>query len=515
MPLSGISATDPTPGTRRELIFNAGSSLGAGVSRSIMLFGNKSSSGTETVETVGGPILSDQDFKDRFGGRSELYQMWRALLAANRTSRVYAIGVTDAAAGTAGTCTFTFVTAASAGTTVDVYWGGLQTSFSVVSGDAIATQATALAAAINNADQGTWPFTAVGALGVTTVTHSTVGDRAGLTLERIRVVYRANVTTVCTKSAVAEGTGTDDFTAALAAVSTAGTYYYHVSPKHALVAVTATDNGIGEHCTSIVTQALPVNGKNQIVCFGQVGTQAQGAAVTTSSSVNTVRARFFWAENNDYTPGMLAAHHAGVLQLGHEKHPNYNFTGYANDAATPYTVPPPFSRSDIPTSTEIVSALNAGMSPVTFNSLGAPSLVREITSKSLVAGTTTYDFRCREGNLTSAIDFAWDDVIAPQFAAQKQQSVAADPVPGGVPVANTMYPTAVRALLIDVINDLSGGNPLGRYNGPILNPETAAAQRDSIVVTKIPQGISASADLQAAEHYLRGEFTIRETSAAQ
>ena len=513
MALTGIAASDPTPGTRRELIFNAGSSLGPGAARTIMLYGNKTSSGTETVDTVGTPILSDQNFKDRFGGRSELYQEWRALLAANRTSRVYAIAVTEAA-GTAGSCTITLVNAATASTTVDVVWGGLSTSYSVVSGDSVITQALAMTAAINNADQGTWPFTAAAVLGVVTATTSNLGDRTNLTLNSLRVTPRASITTTFTKSAVTNGTGTDDFTAALAAVSTAGTYYYQVSPKHEVAAVTATDNGIGEHCTTIVTQALPVNGKDQIVIFGQVGTQSQGQAVTTSSAVNTVLARFFWAKNNDWTPGMIAAHHAGVLQLGHQLHPNRNFTGYANDASTPYAVPPPFARTDIPTSTEIVSALNGGMSPITFNELGAPSLVREITSKSLVAGTTTNDFRAREGNLTSAIHFAWAD-IAQRFAAQKQQGVAADPVVGAVPVANTMYPTAVRALIIDRINDLSGSNPLGLYRGPILNPETVAAMRDSIVATKIPQGISTTADLQAAEHYLRGEFTIRETSAAQ
>ncbi len=513
--LTGVSANDPTPGLRREMIFNAGASLGTGSSRVIMLYGNKTSAGSETAETVGQPIQSDQDFIDRFGGRSELYQDWRALIAANRTSRVYAIAVTEASGGTAATCTFTLATAATGSTTVDVTWGSLTCNYSVVAGDSVTTQALALVAAINSADQGTWPFTAAAVAGVVTLTVANVGDRGNLTLNAVRVTYRQSVATTVTKSAVTNGTGTDDFTLAYAAVDKAGVYYYQASPKHEIVAVSATDNGIGEHCANIATQALPVGGKAQCAIFGMTGTQSQGQAVTTSSAVNAVRARFFWAESNDWTPGMIAAHMAGVLQLGHEKHPGYNFTGYANDAATPFTVPSPFNRSFIPTATAIISALNAGMSPITFNELGAPRLVREITSKSLVPGTTVNDYRCREGNVTSAIDFAWDNVIAPAYGALKLQGVAADPVVGAVPVANTMYPNTARSLVIDAINDLTSTQPLGIYNGPILNSEKTAKMIASIVAIKITQGINVTADLEAAEHNNKGQFVIRETSAPQ
>ena len=516
MPLTGIAVDDPTPGTRREIIFAAGSSLGSGGARSIILMGNMTASGSATLETVYGPFDNDQDFKDRFGNRAELYQNWRALIAANQGASVYGYAVTEAASSpSAATCTFTFVNAATDTTTVDLTWGGLVTSFGVASGDSVTTQAAAMVAAINSADQGTWPFTAAATVGVVTLTMAQLGDKGDLTLNRVRATYRKNVTTTLTKSAVTNGSGTDDYTTAYANIATFGAVYYQASSKHATGAVTATDNGIGEHIAAINLQALPKNGRNQMAIFGLVGTQSQQTTVCTSSAANAVRARFVWAENNDWTPGMLAAHHAGVLQLGHALHPNYNFTGYANKAGTPYTVPPPFDRNDIPTGTEIKAALNSGACPVTFNSLGSPKLVREITSYSLLPGTTTNDFRAREGNLQSSLDFTWDNVIAPRYEAQKQPTLANDPPEGAIPLPGVQYPNGVRSMFIDVINDLTGPNPLGLYTGPILNPDATARMIASIIAKKITGGISVVCDLQAAEHNNKAEVSLRETSAPQ
>ena len=145
MALTGIGS-DPTPAIRREIIFAQGDSLGVGSARIVILIGNKTTAGSETVETLTTQILGDQDMRDRFGARSELYQMWRTYSYIDTNATIYAYPVTEA--GAASTFTLTFAGgAATDTTTMDITWGGLSTSFSVASGDTAIVQAAAYAAA--------------------------------------------------------------------------------------------------------------------------------------------------------------------------------------------------------------------------------------------------------------------------------------------------------------------------------------------------------------------------------
>ena len=120
-------------------------------------------------------------------------------------------------------------------------------------------------------------------------------------------------------------TVTVTFTTAYATIANAGTFYYQVSAKTATSAPTPTDNGVGEHAANITTQALPVNGKDQMAIFGLVGTNAE--AITVATTVNNPLCRFFWAETNPWTPAMIAAHHAAMLRVQHALHPSANLTG--------------------------------------------------------------------------------------------------------------------------------------------------------------------------------------------
>lgn len=514
---------DPTPAQRRQIDYAQGDALSTGSDEFVLLFGNKTSAGSETVEILGTQILGDQDMRDRFGARSELYQMWRTYSAIDIGATIYAIPVTEASGGAAGTCTFTFANgAASDATTLDIAWGGLTTSISIASGDTAITQAAAFTAAVLSADQGSWPFTAAigggGSEHIVTVTSANVGDRATLTLSRITATYRKSVTTTCVKSAVTNGTGTDDFTTAYATAANAGTFVYQVSAKHATSAPTATDNGIGEHAANITTQALPVNGKDQTAIFGLVGTNAQ--AVTVATAVNNPLCYFFWAENNPWSPGMLAAHNAAVMRVQQAQHPSANLTDYTNNAAkgTIYTVPAPVLKTDIPTATEIKTALNNGVCPITFSALGAPKLVRHVTSYSLLPGTAVNDYRCREGHIPSAMRSYWG-ALAQRRLAKKQPFMArTDPPKGQKPLPNTDYPSTIRAEAAALIDSMTGPKPLDKYDGPILDPATAAAMKASIatgVTANGGGGLTLSVNLVAVVHNNTFEAHIFETSAPQ
>ena len=99
MTLSGVDPNDPIPSVRRELIFGAGPGS-SGVTRDVIIYGNKTASGTETENTLGTPIADDQDAQDRFGPRSEWYAMYRQFVDVDNTATVYGIAV-PAATGTA------------------------------------------------------------------------------------------------------------------------------------------------------------------------------------------------------------------------------------------------------------------------------------------------------------------------------------------------------------------------------------------------------------------------------
>ena len=156
--------------------------------------------------------------------------------------------------------------------------------------------------------------------------------------------------------------------------------------------------------------------------------------------------------------------------------------------------------------------LNTGVSPIAFRPNGRPYIVREVTGRSLNADNDV-DYRARPGHITSVIDFAWQ-LIRSRYAAAKQPFVADDPKDGQSPTAATTTPSQVAAIIIGVIDDLSGSKPLGLYTGPLLAPDKVDEMKKSIAVSKIPAGISAAVGLKAVEHNYKGEFTITETGDA-
>ena len=72
MGLTGVDPFDPIPSDRREFTFAAGLSSASGKSRNVLLFGNKTSSGSESTNVIGDPIADDSDAVARMGRRSEL-----------------------------------------------------------------------------------------------------------------------------------------------------------------------------------------------------------------------------------------------------------------------------------------------------------------------------------------------------------------------------------------------------------------------------------------------------------
>ncbi len=349
--LTGVDPKSPTPGLKREFRFAQSSSGGTGPRRAVMLYGNKTSSGSETVNQLGDQIQDLADCYTRFGRRSEIAWDYRMFIAVTQDAPIYAIASPENGSGVASTVTFTFVTAANDATNLVVQWGDYKLYVPIANGDLAVTQAANAVAAITDWEEGTMPFTsAIGSGGsehVVTVTTANLGDRAHLVLNNLRMYYQKSVATVVTKASVTAGTGADDFTTAYGLAAVAGPFYYQVNPKHTTSAPTSSDNGVGEGAAMITTQALPTYGMGQQMIFGFVGTNAQ--LVTVCAALNNVRCKVWWAENSPWTPGMIAAHCAAVQRLKEMAHPGANLTNYRADDTFTFQIPAPYSADDRPT----------------------------------------------------------------------------------------------------------------------------------------------------------------------
>jgi phage tail sheath gpL-like len=517
MSLTGIDPNDPVPADRREFIFAAGPASGSGQTWDVLLWGYKTSSGSETTNTIGTPILDDADCIARFGRRSILRWMYLIYTAIDKGATIYAIAIPEAGGATAASCTFTFAAgAATDTTTLPIQWGGETEEVTISQGDLAVTQAANFAAKINAAHEGSWPFTAaVGSAGsehIVTVTGANLGPEGTFIINAIRAVYKKDVTTTCTKSAVTAGTGAADATTAFTAAAQ-GTFFYQASMFHATAGVSSTDNQIGEHINYIKTQCLPINGKEQIAYFGLVGTQAQATAVATSSGANSVFGRLVRAENSPWFPGMIAAHHAAIARSQRIAYPAANLNGYTSTDSTPYLIPPPYSKDDYPTDTEVRADVNNGVSPVAFRTNGTPYWVRAISSRSLNAAGNT-DYRAREDHILEVDAFFWQTFYA-RWQSQKQPNVDDDPPLGATPQPRTAYPSTLAAMARALIDDFAGPNPLGKYPGPLLQFSRVDEMKRSIVARKAGPGkLSISIDLRPVEHLIGSETTLRDVSDA-
>lgn len=502
-PLTGVDPANPTPGIIREIKFAQGVSSSSGTARNVLLLGNKTSGGSETVNTIGDAIADHDDAVARLGYHSELLLMYRSWVAVDPLATIFACCVTDPA-GTAAAADFVIATTATAASTIKFTCVGETIQVAVASGDTATVQGAALAAAINS--QLFWPVSAANVSGTVTVTCSNTGTRGDLVIARCRASYSVSAASTITKGNVIAGVGADDQTTAITLLDNVDCYY-QVNSKHTTSAPTATDNGVGEHLTKVTQIVLPAVGKSAIAMFGLVGTQAQATTVATASPCNSARAVFFHAENNDWTPAMIAAHCGAVKRSQEIAHAGANLTNYGLNDGDVFLIPDPYDKADRPTATEVTADLNNGVTPIGFTGQGKSFIIRQITSRSLTG--TANDYRVREGHIPSAIDYFWE-TLKVRYATSAQPFVANDPIATEKPLPGVTYPGQVKALVSKLIDDMIDGVP----GGPILDPSFRADMKKSIECVRLTDGISLRCRPIAVKHLNRSQFLLLESSEA-
>jgi phage tail sheath gpL-like len=508
------------PGTYREFVFAAGPGS-SGQVLTALLYGNKTSAGTDTLDVIGTPILDRVDARKRFGARSELYWQWKLFNAVDKTTLARAIPVTQ---GTGAlTRTLTFAAGVATVTTVGIIsFQGETAEFTVPLGATAIEQAAAFASAFNNASNGEWMATAAvgggGSEHIVTITASQQGTRLAPLLDiSLRFAYREDPTTTATFGAATTPGTDDDFTTAYAQAAT-GFHYYQINPKTGVTAPTTTDNGIGEGIAYLRDQNLPANGKAQRMFFGLTGTQAQATTVVTDADANEVVCHAFRAEDSDWTAGMIAAHYAGVVTSEEAGHPAANIIGYRNGFKGRGILlgpPDPFDKTDRPTPAEIELDLQNGISPIAFDDNGNPYLVRLVTMYTEVSAGVK-DYRASEGHVASVMHRMWDEVFA-KWEAEKQDNIGDDPPAGTPPRPRTSTAGQVKALLNWAIDQGSGPRPFGKWSGALLSQFDAEIlyMRNAITAERMSGGFQVGADWLAVEHLVKTYVTLRQTNPAQ
>lgn len=300
------------------------------------------------------------------------------------------------------------------------------------------------------------------------------------------------------------GATADNYTAALATILAIG--YYNI------ICCDSDATNIGRVVTQVNSQANPTTGIRQRVFAGSVDTLAN--AITIATGLNAPRCEIVWGSATDITPLELAANNAALYSLYEQTgNTGYRYVGRLNfslfptqnplynDAASWFIVGTRNGPNSGPSTANITSALNNGLTPIALLSNGSAQLVKRITTRSL--NGSAQDYRIRDAHKVAIMD-AW--ATAAQNITQAQfggKDLLDPPKQGQSPAAGqppNVFATNVN-LWGNALKDLT--NKVGQagllQNTDVTNA-AAIVQREASPRTRM----SASFDLTTADIFDQG-----------
>jgi phage tail sheath gpL-like len=368
-------------------------------------------------------------------------------MSLNKSAQVYVICPT-AATGTAAVEVITYVTSAAAAGVARVVLAGRTIEASVASGDSVTVIAAAVAAAINN--QTDLPVTATSALGVVTCTARVMGSEFLSLRIRAQMIGTGITTTVSPTSdiqfgssgvgAAVVGAGAISYTAALATI--AGTDYDYIVPCVQL------DAPLDALMAQVNTLAEPSTGFRQKVVVGTCLTPS--AATTLALSQNQARERICNSEENPEPCWLVGATCAAVMSKNEVSDPAFNFDSFGTKTGQAFPLQRPYNDSAIPTTTEIKSMLNNGITAIGVSQGGQPYIVRSVTSYH--KNGANFDYRVRDSSVVTVADAHTDNLVA-SLASSPWTKITTDPAnPSKQPRAEFATPNRVKAAVESEVN---------------------------------------------------------------
>ncbi len=470
---TGLSASRKTPGIYLAVILGGAGTSSGSAPKKILLQGNKITAaitgaspslsvaaGTMAVATP--TFCASADDAGTLAGRgSELHNMAEAVFRQYPDANVYLEAVAEA--GTAASLVCTFATTASAAFTVRVFACGLTFDVAVATGDTPTAIATAVADAINDAD--TLPFTAQVNVGAVTLTAKNTGLRGNTLTCAFSFVSSAGVETPITTGSTTSSGATTGILSGGTQVD--GEYFFSLgatqdSWTNAIAAIASTKyDRIVASCIDAANIALldahldslagVLSQKRQQGIVGSIGTLA--AATTVATGRNKARLQIVWHYNSRMPIWAVAAQVAAARLIG-DSIVGGRLVGEASDPAANLdgmelaAVPTQNTVADQPTSTEIESALNNGLTPLvpSANRPGFVTIARSITTRSLASGVPNY--AVLDTSNVTICDHVADGLntsLATTYAGFKLTSDTADGLPPRAPRVTT--PLLIRSEL--------------------------------------------------------------------
>jgi phage tail sheath gpL-like len=426
---SVIANSDKVPGVYIRVSLGVGARAAGSDPLFVVLFGNKTSSGTMALETEY-DCFSEDEARSLAGAGSELFWMFKAAAAANPGVPIKLMAVT-ASAGTAATGTITVTNSATSAGTVGVTVQGEEIEIPFASGEANTAVAAAINTAINNKSD--WPVTAGVASGVVTLTARHAGPRGNFISFRCRIIAGTGTAVAASGVRLASGATSDDPQTALDAQQGV--------VRRFLVAPYSDATQLAKFKTHVDAQDEPEAGNRKIVVAGSLDTLAN--TTTLATGLNFSRGQLAWMEDSDLPPSMLAAALASFRAGAEGNDAAHNYCGEILPGLKPH-----FDKSDIPSHTELVSALNNGITPLTSLGSGEVVIVRSITTKSQDSASKP-DYRVLDSHKVAVPDFIASDLEL-QFADSFGGMKASDnPPEGETPAPGVCTPAMVRDLVYD------------------------------------------------------------------
>lgn len=308
--------------------------------------------------------------------------------------------------------------------------------------------------------------------------------------------------TLSTAAGIAQlggGATPDNVTNALATILAQGFYD--------IVVCDSDTTNIGRVITQVNSQANPTTGIRQRVFAGSVDTLAN--ALTIAASQNADRGELQWASATDITPLEVAANACAIYSLFEQSgNTGYRYVGRLNYSLFP-TGNSQFQDANYwfltasrngpnsgPSTAQITSALNGGLTPYAILSDGTLQLVKRCTMHCLNGSTP--DFRSRDAHKVAIMD-AWASAAATMTTQQFGAKDLLDPPATGQSVSSGSPPNTFATNVIiwgTALKDLTEKIGIaGLLQNTDVTNANAIVQRETNPRTRM----SASFDLQTAD----------------
>lgn len=406
-------------------------STGSGPIR-IALIGNRLAATSAANDETPIPVSTEDDAITNSGSGSEVHRMYRALTKAFRNASVDIVNILPV--GTAATYAIAITGTATSSGTYRVQVGSDDpVDISIPTGSTATAAGNLVAAALNAISHAA--YTAANVTGTVTLTAKCAGLRGNLLRIRMSVPTAVAGLTLPTSTGAyfTSGATDDNNSLALAGMSSVR-YHLVVCPW----VDTANIDRVESHMNAQAEATIGRRGR--FIC---ANVDTLGNATTFAQGRNSERGQCVWHYLAPACPSEVAAAVAGEVAEGLSTDRATNFDGKLVAGISSQWL-----RADQPEGTEIVAALNVGLTPLDCNGNDA-SISRSITMRSLDA-LSNPDYRVLDTHYVDVADFiadtlqdGWPDRF-PNF--KLGVDIEGEVPPPGVATANTTRDWCVEVL---------------------------------------------------------------------